>query len=146
MLLELNARSWSSLAIGLAVMASLSAPARADEIQSNFNLAAGATSAPINVPGTNTPVSMTCASNTPGYRGIGQLTLLRPNPNQFLEWVGMDIATAQITSGYSGTLGTHMIYCSYSDEYVEIQVQSDTAIQVKNNSPGPVTGVITWVW
>ena len=86
----------SSLFVALAAWAGLSCPAQADEIQSAFNLAVRATSAPIAVPGTNTPVTMTCASNTSGFRGIGQATILRPYPNEFLEWVGMDIATGAI--------------------------------------------------
>ena len=90
--------------------------------------------------------SLTCASNTQGYRGIGQATILRVAPNAFLEWVGMDVATSAVTSGYSGTLGTHIIYCSYTDEYAEIQVFSDTQIQVKNNSSIPMIGVITFIW
>lgn len=136
----------SSLAVILVVMGALSATARANQTQTNFNLAAGATSAPIPVPGINTPVSMTCASNTPGYRGIGQATLLRPSPNAFLEWVGTDIATGSTSSGYSGTKGTHVIYCSYTDLYVEIQIYSDSQIQVVNHSTITATGVINWVW
>ncbi|MGO9740732.1 MAG: hypothetical protein ACLPN5_04325 [Roseiarcus sp.] len=139
-------RSVASLAVFLAVTASLAAPARADETQVTYTVAAGATSAPIAVPASNTPVSLTCVSNTAGYRGVGQATMLKVGPPAFLEWVGMDIATGAIASGYAGTAGTHVIYCSYTDEYVEIQVYSDTQIQVKNNGTVPVTGVISWLW
>jgi hypothetical protein len=111
-------------------------------------VAPGQVSPPITIYGANAPVSLTCASNTPGYRGVGQVTILRPNPNQFLEWVGIDIATGMVTSGYSGTPGTHIIYCSYTDEYVEIQVFSDTQIQIKNNAPSGVTitGIVNQIW
>ena len=40
----------------------------------------------------------------------------------------MDIATGAISTGYSGTVGNHIIYCSFTDQYVEIQVFSDTSI------------------
>ena len=136
----------SSFIVVLAAAVSLSATARADEIQTTFNVAVGATGKPIDVPASNTPVSLTCVSNTPGYRGVGQATFLRVNPNAFLEWVGTDIATGVVSSGYSGTVGTHVIYCSYTDDYVEIQVNSDSAIQIKNNGNVTISGIITWVW
>lgn len=58
----------------------------------------------------------------------------------------MDIATNAMTSGYSGTTGSHIIYCSYTDQFVEIQVYSDSAIQVKNSGSFPMKGVITFIW
>lgn len=137
---------YAQILLAVGALVALSPAARADEIQVHFSVAAGATSHQILIPVANMPVSLTCASNTPGYRGVGQATILRVSPNAFLEWVGMDIATAAISAGYSGTNGDHMIYCSYTDQYLEIQIHSDTAIQVKNNSPIPMTGIITFSW
>jgi len=123
-------------------------PALANQFQNNVSVPPGAVSPPITIYGVNTPVSFTCVSNTPGYRGVGQMTILRPNPAQFLEWVGLDIATGQVSTGYSGTSGTHMIWCSFTDELVEVQVLNDNQIQIMNHAPNTVTvtGVINQIW
>ena len=143
----LSLKTARRFAVSLAAFAGLAGLAHANEFQNTYSVAPGQVSPPITIYGNNTPVSLTCASNTPSYRGVGQVTILRPNPNQFLEWVGTDIATGAVTSGYSGTLGTHIVYCSYTDQFAEIQVVNDTQIQVKNNSTYlTITGVINQSW
>ncbi|HEY2345436.1 MAG TPA: hypothetical protein VGH80_06060 [Xanthomonadaceae bacterium] len=132
--------------LAVCAFVALSPAAWADQSHHTYTVAAGGISAPIPVPGTNTPVSVTCSNNTSGYRGVGQATILRVLPDAFLEWVGTDIATSVISSGYTNSNGTHIIYCSYVDKYVEIQVNSASQIQVKNNGSTSMTGVIDFVW
>src|SRR5450432_4208869 len=117
------------LLAGCALMA-LSSAAWADQTHFDYNLAAGASIA-VNVPATNTPISMTCSNNTNGNRGVGQATLLRVSPSAFLEWVGFDIASSGVAStGFSSGPGTHIIWCDFGQS-VEIQVNSDTQILIK---------------
>jgi hypothetical protein len=138
--------SCSALTIALGAVA-FSATAHADETQVKYTLAPGATSNPIPVPATNTPISMTCTQNNLGYRGVGQATVLRVAPASFLEWVGMDIASsaAGISSGFSGASGTHIVYCDYS-KTVDIQVHSATQIQIVNTNTITMSGVVTFIW
>jgi hypothetical protein len=133
--------------LGAGAVAMLAGPAFADEIQADYNLAAGATSPGIVVPAFNTPVSVTCTQNAVGFRGVGQATMLRTSvAPQFLEWVGMDIATSAITSNFSAAKGTHIIYCDYVGKTVDMQVNSAGAIQIVNTGSSQATGVITFVW
>jgi hypothetical protein len=134
----------SALTIVLGAVA-FSATAHADETQVKYTLAPGATSNPIAVPATNTPVSMTCTQNAVGYRGVGQATVLRVAPASFLEWVGMDIASSAISSGFSAAGGTHIVYCDYS-KTVDIQVHSATQIQIVNTNTITMSGVVTFIW
>jgi len=126
----------------------LAGPAAANEIQVDYSVAAGAKSAPIAIPASNTPVSVTCVQNAVGFRGVGQATILRAAspPPSFLEWVGMDIATSAVTSGFSSTAGTHIIYCDYNGKTVDMQVESASQIQIVNTGASTATGVINFVW
>jgi hypothetical protein len=134
--------------IGMLAMVASAMPALAHQTQVKYNLAAGATSAPINVPAVNTPVSITCVQNSVGFRGVGQVTMLRVGGAQplFLEWVGMDIATSAITSNFSNTAGAHIIYCDYTGKTVDMQVLDTAHIQIVNTSSVTATGVINFIW
>jgi len=132
-----------TLMAGCALLA-FSSAAWADQTHYNYNVAAGAATA-LNVPAVNTPISFTCANNTSGYRGVGQATILRV-AGQFLEWIGSDVATNTLSSNYASAAGTHIVYCSYVDKDVDIQVLSDTQIQIKNSGTVAMTGVINFVW
>src|SRR5690242_19604712 len=73
-----------------------------------YDLAPGTSSAPI-TPDTNTPVFVMGTQNNLGFRGVGQVTLLRV-PGSFLEWVGLDsTADAAITQGFSSAAGTRIV-------------------------------------
>ncbi len=134
--------------LGLCCLAALASPANASEKKVTYNLAAGATSPAIAVPAVDTPVSLTCVQNSVGFRGVGQATLLRVGPAapKFLEWVGTDIATSTITSGFSASAGTHIIYCDYTGKTVDLQVQDANHIVVVNTGSNSATGVITFIW
>ena len=132
------------LLAGCALMA-LSSAAWADQIHVGYTLAAGA-SVTVTVPAVNTPVSMTCVNNSSGNRGVGQATLLRVSPAAFLEWVGSDIATGAISTGFSATAGTHIIYCDYTGKLVDVQVLNSSDIQIKNTSTVTMTGELNFVY
>jgi hypothetical protein len=109
-----------------------------------FNLAAGAFSAPVVVPA-NVPVQVMGVMITPGFRGVGQVALLRI-PGQFLEWVGLDsTAGAAITQGFSGAAGTKIVFIDFAHQ-VQIEVASPDAIRVRNLSGGQRTGRVTLIW
>ncbi len=134
--------------VGMCGIAALVTPACASEKKATYSVAAGATGKPILVPATDTPISVTCVQNSVGFRGVGQATLLRvgSTPPNFLEWVGTDIATSTITSGFSATQGTHIIYCDYTGQTVGLQVQDANHIQVINTGGSTATGVINFTW
>ena len=76
-----------------------------------------------------------------------QATILRVLPQSFLEWVGTDIASGGVIStGFSSTPGTHIVYCDYTGKFLDVQVLSDVAIQLKNTNGGAMTGEINFVW
>jgi ABC-type spermidine/putrescine transport system permease subunit II len=134
--------------LGACAIGALAAPAFASEKTLTYSVAAGATGKPIVVPAVNTPVSMTCTQNQVGFRGVGQATILRigSTPPQFLEWVGMDIATTAVTSGFSATAGTHVVYCDYVGKTVDLQVKDQNSLQIQNTGSSTATGVITFIW
>jgi hypothetical protein len=133
------------LLLALTAIVGFTVAAQANEIHSSYSLANGATSAPILIPAQNTPVSVTCTLNSLGKRGVGQATMLRVN-GFGLEWVGTDLATKITVAGDSTTTGTHIIWCSFLDNQVDIQVHDSTSIQVHNASGSQATGVLTLIW
>jgi hypothetical protein len=136
------------LLASLCGLAAFATPAYASDKKVTYNLAAGAKSAPIAIPATDTPVSLTCVQNSVGFRGVGQATILRVGSvlPKFLEWVGTDIATSAVTSGFSSIAGTHIIYCDYEGKTVDLQVEDANHIQIVNNNSSQATGVINFVW
>jgi hypothetical protein len=109
-----------------------------------YNLNAGASSAAIN-PAESVPVLVIGVQNNLGYRGVGQVTMLHV-PSSFLEWTGIESpASAAITSGFSGTAGTHIVYLDYS-HLVDIQVASTDTFVIHNANTIAMAGVVTLVW
>ncbi len=109
-----------------------------------YNLNAGASSAAVN-PNESVPVLVMGVQNNLGYRGVGQVTLLHV-PSSFLEWTGIESpAAAAITSGFSGTAGTHIVYLDYS-HLVDIQVASTDTFIIHNANSIAMSGVVTLIW
>lgn len=109
-----------------------------------YNLAAGASSAAIN-PAESLPVLVMGVQNNLGYRGVGQVAMLHV-PSSFLEWTGVESpAAAAITSGFSGTAGTHILYIDYS-HLVDLQVASTDTFIIHNANSISMAGVVTLVW
>jgi hypothetical protein len=84
-----------------------------------------------------------------GNRGVGHVTMLRPSvlPN-FLEWVGLEstsIAGAAITQGFSGVIGTHIVYLDFSHT-VDIEVNTPTSFRIHNGNAAAQTGVVRLIW
>jgi hypothetical protein len=112
----------------------------------SYRLAAGAVTAPIGIPG-NIPVQLIGVQTTAGFRGVGQASLLSiPGAGGFIEWVGLDsTAGAAITQGFSGALGTKIVFIDFSHQVI-VEVASPTSIRVRNASAGQRTGRITLIW
>jgi hypothetical protein len=109
-----------------------------------YNLAAGASSTAVN-PAENTPVLVMGVQNNLGYRGVGQVSMLHI-ASSFLEWTGLESpASAAITSGFSGTAGTHIVYIDYS-HLVDIQVASADTFLIHNANSIAMSGVVTMIW
>ncbi|HLV88078.1 MAG TPA: hypothetical protein VKV39_13925 [Candidatus Sulfotelmatobacter sp.] len=110
----------------------------------NYNLAAGASSAAV-TPASNTPVLVQGVQTTLGYRGVGHVSMLHV-PSSFLEWTGLESpAAAAITSGFSGTAGTHIVYLDFS-HLVDIRVNGPDTFVVHNANTIEQTGVVTLIW
>jgi hypothetical protein len=110
----------------------------------SYNLAAGANSGAI-TPAENQAVLVMGVQTTFGYRGVGNVTMLHV-PSSFLEWVGLESPSkATITSGFSGSAGTHIVYLDYSQE-VDIQVNSTDTFRIHNGSTAQRTGNVTMIW
>src|SRR5579863_4530486 len=109
-----------------------------------YNLAAGANTSAI-TPVSNEPVLVQGIQTTVGYRGVGEVSMLHV-PSAFLEWTGLESPTpAAITSGFSGTQGTHIVYLDFS-HLVDIQVNSTDTFRIHNANTIAQTGVVTMIW
>jgi len=112
---------------------------------SSYSLAPGANSSPIE-PVTNKSNFLMCAQTASGFRGVGQVALLRV-PSTLLVWTGIESpAGAGITSGSSGTAGTHIVWCDFSHT-VDIRVDTPDKFLVHNgNATLTATGNVTLIW
>jgi hypothetical protein len=109
-----------------------------------YNLAAGADSAPF-TPIADKPIMVTGVQTNLGYRGVGFVSMLHIT-GSFLEWTGIESpASAAITSGFSGTAGTHIVYLDYS-HLVDIKVASPDTFVVHNANTIAMAGSVTLVW
>jgi len=110
----------------------------------SYNLNAGASSSAVN-PAESVPVLVMGVQNNLGYRGVGEVTMLHV-PSSFLEWTGIESpAAAAITSGFSGTSGTHIVYLDYS-HLVDIQVASSDTFIIHNANTIAMAGEVTLIW
>ena len=109
-----------------------------------YNLAAGANSGAI-TPVSNQAILMIGSQTSLGYRGVGMATLLHI-PASFMEWTGVESpANAVITSGFSGTAGTHILYLDFS-HLVDVQVASPDTILIHNANAIAQTGNLELIW
>ena len=60
-------------------------------------------------------------------------------------WLQPSPASAAITSGFSGTAGTHIVYLDYS-HLVDIQVASTDTFIIHNANTIAMAGVVTLIW
>lgn len=109
-----------------------------------YNLGSGANSGAIVPPASQSVLVMGCC-NTVGFRGVGQVSLLRV-PGSFLEWVGLNSTSgAAITQGFSGTAGTDILFIDFSHQVV-IEVNTTDSFRVHNGSGGARAGNVTLIW
>ena len=112
----------------------------------SYNLAAGAYGAAI-TPAANRSVQVMGCCTTSADRGVGQVSLLHI-PSNVMHWVGLEsccFLPKTITSGDSGTAGTHIVYIDY-DDAVDIEVASADTIRVHNGAAFTVAGNVTLIW
>jgi len=110
----------------------------------SYNLAPGVSSAPITPVASKSVLVMGCCT-TAG--GVGQVSLLHISGGN-MTWVGLESyngSPATTTGGYSGGVGTHIVYIDYYHQ-VDIQVASVDTILVHNGSAGTRAGNVTLVW
>lgn len=110
----------------------------------SYNLAPGAVSTAI-VPAANEAVLVMGTCTSAGFRGVGQVTMLRI-PASFLEWVGLDsTAGAAITQGFSGAAGTRILFVDFSHQ-VSLEVNTTDSFRVHNFSTGARAGNVKLIW
>lgn len=114
-----------------------------------YDLAAGATSAPIRIPD-NIPVQLKGVTLTQSVRGVGQAELLSiPGAGGFIEWVGLDsTAGAAITQGWTGAAGTKILFIDYAHQVI-VEVAGTPGsgeIRIRNTAGAQRHGVITLVY
>jgi hypothetical protein len=115
-----------------------------NEATLTYSVAAGANSAAV-TPASNTPVLVQGVQTALGFRGVGFVSMLHI-PSSFLEWTGIESPSgAAITSGFSGTAGTHIVYLDFS-HLVDIQVHSTDSFVVHNANTETQTGEVTLIW
>jgi hypothetical protein len=109
-----------------------------------YALAPGAVVGGFGVPAA-VPVLVMCTCNTLNFRGVGQVTMLSI-PGAFLEWVGLEShAGSAITQGFSGVLGTHILYCDFAHQ-VDIEVESASTFRIRNGAAQARGGRVTVIW
>lgn len=110
-----------------------------------YSLPPNGNSAPI-TPVPEQAVLVMGVQTTVGTRGVGQVTMLRI-PGAFLEWVGLESpSAAAITSGFSGTPGTHIVFLDFAHK-VDLRVSSPDTFSIHNGSTTqPQTGNVTLIW
>jgi hypothetical protein len=109
-----------------------------------YSLAAGANSAVITPATGRSVLVMGCCTTT---SGVGQVSL-QHIPSTGMIWAGLESWNGNpstITSGLSGTAGTHIVYIE-GDHSVDIQVASADTIRVHNGSTGTRAGNVTLIW
>ena len=75
------------------------------------------------------------------------MSLLR-TPGNDIVWVGLEspsVSPSTITSGFSASAGTHIVYID-GGHAVDIQTASVDTIRVHNGSSGMRAGNVTLIW
>jgi hypothetical protein len=108
----------------------------------SYNLAAGASSAPI-TPATNRSVLVMGCCTTAGF--LGQATLLHI-PSHGMVWAGYDWLHGAVVVGSSGTAGTRIV--NLDGQSLDIQVASADTIRIHNGgtTAGTLAGNVTLIW
>jgi hypothetical protein len=86
---------------------------------------------------------MGCCTTT-NDQGVGQVSLLHI-PSTGIKWVGLESNGSGITTGFSGTAPTHIVWI---DLYhgVDIEVAGVDTILIHNDIGATRTGNVTLIW
>jgi hypothetical protein len=117
-----------------------------------YNLAAGASSAPISV-ATDTPIFIVANNTTNGDRGTAHMSLEATTTSPtgpFLDWSGVNSTgptgtntPPTLSGGFSGTAGTDMLAIDY-EQKVTLQVADGNHFAVHNATGSTQTGFV-WI-
>jgi hypothetical protein len=106
----------------------------------SYSLGAGASTGCV-TPVAGIPNQIVGVDTTLGTRGVGEVGLLRI-ASSFLEWTGVESPLgAAITSGFSSSLGAHIVFIDFSHT-TQIEVCSADSFRVHNKSSFTHTGVV----
>jgi hypothetical protein len=110
----------------------------------SYNLASGASSAPI-TPATNRSVLVMGCCTTANDPGVGQVSLLH-FPSR-IEWAGYEsYSPVAFTGGFSGVAGTHIVYIDFTHS-VDIETASGDTILIRNVfGSTTLAGNVTLIW
>jgi len=113
----------------------------------SYSFSLGANGNMLLTPPSGRPVLIMGACTTVGYRGVAKMTVLVTTAAPlFVEWNGVESpAGAAITSGFSATQGTHMLFIDYAHQ-VDFEVNSATSIRIHNGAAAARQGVVTMIW
>jgi hypothetical protein len=111
-----------------------------------FNLAAGASSAPIGVGASGTAFIIATSTTSSDY-GVGSLTVV-DRQGQYLDWSGEDATTSSsgapnLEGGWGATVGKVMLKFDY-DSNITLQVVDADHFAINNASTAPATGSV-WI-
>ena len=111
----------------------------------SYNLAPSASSAPITPASNRSVLLMGCCLTGP-YQGSAEVHLVH-FPSIYIEWFGLETTTtATVTSGFSNTAGTHIVWLD-TQHVVDIQAASADTILIHNfQVADAVTGNVTLIW
>ncbi len=109
-----------------------------------YNLAPGASSAPI-TPATSKSVLVMGCCTTLGAYATGQVSLLRI-PGTIMAWVGLEsYSGGAVTQNATSGPVAHIVYIDFNHK-VDIQMASVDTILVHNGNTGTRAGNVTLVW
>ncbi len=111
-----------------------------------YDLKPSTASARIAVPVVAKPIHMMVSQAEGGFKGVGEVVLMRLTPPDALTWLGWDFASTAREAGTSGVAGTHIMYADTSGD-VDVQVASATSvIAVNNNNTFIQYGCLAFIW
>ena len=119
---------------------------RPHKLEIPYNVPPKHTGFPLEVPDYNTPILLMGTGNSTGFRGVGQATIWRTKPVEFLQWIAFDFADQGVPSlGLGDTEGQHICWLD-NEKKVEVVVRDATHVSVRNNSTEMRKGVLIFIW
>jgi hypothetical protein len=124
------------------------AVATARRVSVNYNLSSGSSSGNI-TPASNLPVTITAdqIGTVCGCDDVGSsfMTVVRSSVDGELVWNGFESNGGGLTTGFSPTPGTHIVYTDFS-HVVDLEVSNSTSFHVHNGGSETANGTVTLIW